>query len=331
MLSIRFSAQDVAATRFACSRLREVVASVQVLKDAGARAVHLPWVRQTRERLAADGVRYELLSQLMPMPAWYVPDFLCPMPNGPMPTGPGRGIEAELAVLADTPAQRVRAELDRLPQPWPPLVAELYADPEAGLARLVAEILAYWAVAVEPHWDRIERLTEGEILYRARKMAAGGPAALFDGLHPKISWQDDRLRLAQRRYAREHVLDAGHGLVLVPSVFIWPGAVVQAEDSSQPGLVYPPRGIATLWERGGAAPPRALAVLLGRGRAQLLSELGSPASTTELALRTGQSAPNVSHHLSALRAAGLVAGHRSGRTVLYLRTTLAEALVAAGS
>ncbi|WP_323185651.1 ArsR family transcriptional regulator [Kitasatospora sp. NBC_01287] len=73
-----------------------------------------------------------------------------------------------------------------------------------------------------------------------------------------------------------------------------------------------------------------MAALLGRGRAQVLSELASPASTTELTARTGQSAPNVAHHLAVLHAAGLVGRHRTGRTVLYLRTALAEALAPGG-
>ncbi|WP_035850337.1 winged helix-turn-helix domain-containing protein [Kitasatospora azatica] len=321
MLSVRFSAQDVAATRFACSRLREVVSAVQVLKDVAARAIHLPWVRESRTRLR--GVDYALLDQLVPMPAWYLPDFLAPVPVATAP-----GMAEELAELTATDPALARAQLDRLPRPLPPLVAELQADPAAGLTRLAQEILLFWRAAVEPHWPRIERLIEGEILHRARRMAAGGPAALFEGLHPKVSWQDDRLRIDSRRHSAQYRLAAGRGLVLVPSVFVWPGAVFEVDETqAQPGLVYPARGIATLWERGGQAPPSALAALLGHGRARVLSELAAPASTTELALRTGQSAPNVAHHLSVLLAANLVARHRTGRTVLYLRTALAQALV----
>ena len=36
-----------------------------------------------------------------------------------------------------------------------------------------------------------------------------------------------------------------------------------------------------------------------------------------------------SQHLAALRAAGLVSAHRSGRKVLYVRTRAAETLLAA--
>ncbi|AUY52192.1 winged helix-turn-helix domain-containing protein [Streptomyces sp. CB01881] len=322
MLTLDFSAQDLAATRFAGSRVVEVVMSVQVLKDPGAKAVHLPWVRRARERLAAGRVRYELLSQLVPMPAWHLPQFLTALPAATAP-----GIEAELAALTATAPAVVRAELDLVGQPLPPLVAELYADPVPGLERLAGEVRAYWSAAVEPYWGRIVRLVEGEILYRARRMAADGPAALFDGLHPKVRWQDGRMTVAQQRYEIERRLDGGRGLVLVPSVFIWPGMVWQVEPEGQPGLVYPPRGVATLWESAGATAPDGLAGVLGRTRARLLAELESPASTSELAARTGGSPANVSHHLTALREAGLLARHRTGRTVLYARTEAAELLL----
>ncbi|MGW4945888.1 ArsR/SmtB family transcription factor [Actinoplanes sp. NPDC004185] len=67
--------------------------------------------------------------------------------------------------------------------------------------------------------------------------------------------------------------------------------------------------------------------MLGRGRTRLLLELDAPSSTTELARRTGMTAGGVSQHLSVLRAAGLVVAHRRGRSVLNVRTALAEALL----
>jgi DNA-binding transcriptional ArsR family regulator len=52
-------------------------------------------------------------------------------------------------------------------------------------------------------------------------------------------------------------------------------------------------------------------------------------STTEVAERLQISPANASHHLTALRDAGLLAGRREGRAVLYVRTPLGDALVAA--
>lgn len=71
--------------------------------------------------------------------------------------------------------------------------------------------------------------------------------------------------------------------------------------------------------------------MLGRSRTLLLTELEAPASTTELARRTGLSAAGVSQNLTALRDAGLVSAHRAGRSVLYARTAVAETLLDASA
>lgn len=322
MLTLKFSAQDLARTRFAFSPLWEVVTSLQALKDPGAHALHLGWARRSRERLGSAGVRFELLSALVPIPTPYVPDFLTPVPVTEAPD-----IEAELATMLATTAEAVRLDIGRITTPLPPLVAALRADPAAGLARLAAEIREYWTVAIQPHWSRMQRLLEGEVLHRARMMARGGAAELFQELHPAVSWERGTLRVAHSGYEATRALDSGRGLVLVPSVFVWPGVFSQSNPPSQPGLVYPPRGIATLWERGRGTVPGALAGVLGRSRALLLTELGSPASTTELAARTDMAVPTVSHHLAALRDAGLATAHRTGRVVLYMRTEVAESLL----
>jgi DNA-binding transcriptional ArsR family regulator len=77
--------------------------------------------------------------------------------------------------------------------------------------------------------------------------------------------------------------------------------------------------------------PDAVAAVLGRTRALLLAELAAPASTSELAGRTGLSAGGVNQHLTALRDAGIVSAHRSGRGVLYMRTHVADSLLAAAA
>ena len=67
--------------------------------------------------------------------------------------------------------------------------------------------------------------------------------------------------------------------------------------------------------------------MLGAGRAQLLELLDAPRSTTELARVAGLTPGGVSQHLAALRAAGLLTSRREGRSVLYMRTPVADALV----
>ncbi|MGW4817341.1 helix-turn-helix domain-containing protein [Kitasatospora cineracea] len=82
--------------------------------------------------------------------------------------------------------------------------------------------------------------------------------------------------------------------------------------------------------------PRTAAAGLDRGR---LAELIPPAwsyapdfltPATELAHRTGLSPAHVSQNLTTLRDAGFVAAHRTGRSVLYARTAVAEAVLDAG-
>ena len=97
-----------------------------------------------------------------------------------------------------------------------------------------------------------------------------------------------------------------------------------------PTLIYPARGVSALWEQPGrAGPGSALHRLLGTSRAAILLALEDPASTTQLAGTLGQSLGGIGDHLAVLREAGLVARARSGRSVLYRRTPVGDALAAA--
>ncbi|MEH1164439.1 DUF5937 family protein [Micromonospora sp. CPCC 205539] len=326
VVAIGLSAGAVARIRFAVSCLWEVVASIRVLRDPGDHAVHLPWVRRVRPRLVGAGLvgpDAGLLWHLVPAPPAYLVDFLTPPPQGLNPD-----LATELAALRATPADTVRAHLDLLPGDRTPTVAALYADPPTGLRRLSDEIEAYWQVALAPEWPRLRLLLDAEVAARARRLAEDGAAGLLNDLHRRVRWEGDTLLIAQRHCLAPDVAD-GSGLVLVPSVFVWP-SVLSVSAGDAPQLAYPARGLGTLWERP-TGTPEALAAVLGRGRARLLTELTAPVSTTELAQRTGMTAGGVSQHLTALRAAGLVVTHRRGRTMLSARTDLAEALLSAAA
>lgn len=68
--------------------------------------------------------------------------------------------------------------------------------------------------------------------------------------------------------------------------------------------------------------------LLGPIRADVLTALGSPKSPTQLAALTGTGLGSVGGHLRVLLDAGLVTRRRSGRSVLYYRTSTGDAVVA---
>ena len=99
------------------------------------------------------------------------------------------------------------------------------------------------------------------------------------------------------------------------------------DDPWQPTLIYPSRGVGLLWEPPAPAAEEAVLKLIGGSRARLLGALDVPRSTTDLAGMLEMSAGGVSQHLSVLRESGLVCGEREGRSVLYLRTSLADRLL----
>jgi len=323
-LRVAFTAADVANTRFAVSPLWEVVASVRVLKAPEEHRVHRPWYEAARRRLDRAHVDWGLLEDLVPVPTVMIPAFVCPPPLTPSP-----GIELELSTLRATPHDRVRDDLDGLGYRTP-RTDDLYADPDRGLARLADVIAAYWQAALAPYWPRIASLLDGDVLYRARLLVEHGPGRLFNDLDPNISWDSETLYVTKRTKTRDAVL-GGRGLLLVPSVFTYPRLFSVTGARWQPTLRYPPRGIATLWEADRQRAPEALASVVGWARALLLTELDSPRATKDLAVRTGLSAGGVSQHLTAMRAAGLVSAHRTGRYVLYARTDVGEALVHAST
>jgi DNA-binding transcriptional ArsR family regulator len=322
VLEVKFSAADVAKTRMAISPLWEIVVSVRVLKDPSPVALHLPWRNKARERLARARIDTTLLFDLIPPVSAYIPDFLAPSPDRPIPD-----LAAELECVRNTAPDLVRGDIDRLTHPRTAAVEALYRDPRSALAELTASMQAYWDVALAPHWNRIVHLLDGEVLYRSRRLAEGGAQRLFSDLNPNVRWDRDTLYITHKTLSGNFNLN-GRGLVLTPSVFAWPDIFSVVEGPWQPTLLYPARGLFTLWEaRRRRRTSDGLARVIGRSRASLLSELDAPKSTTQLAELTGLTAGGVSQHLSALQAAGFVDAHRRGRAVLYARTAIANALM----
>ena len=113
---------------------------------------------------------------------------------------------------------------------------------------------------------------------------------------------------------------------MMPSAFQWARPATIDLEPWQPTLIYPARGIATLWDEGAHAPD-GLARLLGATRAAVLADLHAPRSTTDIAQRLSISPAGASHHLTTLRDAGLITARREGRVVLYVRTPIGDTLV----
>jgi DNA-binding transcriptional ArsR family regulator len=317
MIEMRFGPRALAHVRFGISPLNELLRSVAVLDDAAGQALHLPWAIEARRRTA--GLDLGALRALQPGER-YSPDFVDPPPSSPLAE-----IDEEIAAVAATAPAQSRAEILRAypGDSLPSSLARLVDDP-AALADLLR---AYWDRALAAHWPRVRALLEGDVLYRARQMADGGAERLFADVDPTVRFTDGVLRVDKRA---QQTLDLEErGLLFVPSAFVWPAVRVVTDPQWQPTIIYPARGVGTLWEPDRTPAPDALGALLGRVRAEVLAALDRPRSTTDLARALDVSPGGVSQHLRVLREAGLVHGHRVGRVVLYLRSAAGESLLAA--
>jgi DNA-binding transcriptional ArsR family regulator len=319
MLTYVFTLDDLARTRFAISPMFELVGGLRILRAPERAAIHLPWIR------TALPVAYELGLEpwlsLMP-PRGYVPDFITPPPSTPLTT-----IEEELELVRATPIRRIRAELEIVARRSgsSPAIEAMQAHPRREVRRLCELFEAFWREAVEPDWSRIHAVLEADLRYRSRRLTEGGPVRLFEDLHPEVSWVADRLEI--RMPWTDTIELAGRGLLLLPAALESRYPVAVADPPWQPTLIYPARGLALLWEPGATSGPAALAALIGGTRADLLTALSAPRSTTELSRLLALSPGGVSQQLAVLRRSGLVEGDRHGRSVLYLRTPAADRLV----
>jgi hypothetical protein len=168
---------------------------------------------------------------------------------------------------------------------------------------------------------------EADIAYRTQAVARHGISAMLTGLHSRVFWQDDHVRLMTRFHGS--VPGTTH-LVLTPSVFVKDLQMtldaLPGPTRRQPMLAYPARHGPEdrLWTPT-AQPAQKL---LGVTRARLLVDLGCPRSTAELSERHHLTAGTVSYHLGILHRAGLVTRTRSRHHVLYQQTLRAADLVA---
>lgn len=308
----------MAATRFTVSPLHETVVSLfpmYMCPDAS----HTRWVRDVRSRADLD---HELLGSLV-SPSGQIPDFVSPPPMRSRP----RFCE-QLDQVRETPPEivftDVRAAYSGMPLPT---ALKRWEDEPATLRdAVVSELARYWAVAIAPHWQRMNAILEADVLYRGLQCAQIGAGATYNQIDPQIRWNGGALVVDILESWDRHVPVAGRVTQLIPSVFT-PSPTLPVGADVAPVLGYPARGSALLWHELAPSASGAIRGLLGQRRAGLLLALDQPRSTTELAHQTTVTPSAVSQHLQVLAAAGLVERARFGRVVLYSRSELGQALL----
>lgn len=323
-LDLHLGTGDLLRCRFAVSPLCQTHEAVRMLRRTERHGFHRAWLRRARDAVA--GLDLSALWLFMPRPRGYTPDFL-----GPPPDAPVGSFEDELARMRVTDPAVARAEMVRSLECTPGAAGSVRGramldDPAGAVQRLADVTERAWQVLVAPDWPRLRSVLEADIAHRSRQLANGGLEALFADLGPRIGWERDTLTIRiHGAHPGTQRLD-GRGVLLMPSVFVWPDVVSGFAPPWQPTVLYPARGIGGLWQEPGSGTPDTLVRLLGRNRAAILGGLDRPASTTELAHRHGLAPSSVSAHLTVLRDAGLLASRRHGHQVLYERTATGSAV-----
>ncbi|MGW2938265.1 winged helix-turn-helix domain-containing protein [Streptomyces sp. NPDC001156] len=325
MLRFTATAEDLLRSRFALSPAFELCGLLRRLSGRDA-ALPAHWAA----RLAPGFARLRRETSLDAVLALHTSgagaNFVAPPPRGLT-----QSWADDLAAIRATPAAVARAEIDAVLREQPvrdPRVRELLEFDR--VVDVVADALdRAWNELLAPDWPQLRAVCERDIVHRVGVIGERGWKEAIEGLEGGLVWQGQHLAMPLRA-THEDVSLAGEGLLLVPSVLIWPGVAAFHEEPWPKALIYLARGTSTLWERAtpDADALAALEALLGRSRARLLVELGAPASTSQLARSLAMAPGAVGDHLAVLRTTGLLVRARSGRSVLYRRTALGDALVA---
>jgi DNA-binding transcriptional ArsR family regulator len=327
MVTRELSVADLLRCRFAISAVSEVIELARAIASPAGRAAHRVWLRENGGALQeiADTCDLRPLFALA-RPGVHTPDFLRPPPGGP-----AVGVDVELEQIRATVPERVRGEIQHALRGCGPLAPEVERALLSGfVAEQLADVLAaMWTELVEPSWHRIRSCLERDILCRSRVLAGEGLASVLEDVAPSALAGHHPLTHHDGREVR--TLDDA-GILMLPSVFIWPRAgVIHCPPSGPLTLRYPARGIEAMWAPASGQHHGELARLIGQTRAQILEALDEPMYTTALAQDLGRSPGNVADHLAVLRLSGLVASARVGAHVIYARTSLGEAMLRGSS
>lgn len=306
----------LASARFAVSPYADVAAALAGL--------HHPRTPTERAMAALHGAAFDSMLERHPGraavlehcfgPRWTA-DFLCQPPRG----GPTPFAD-HLAVVAGLGDRRIRADLvETTGGPLPPVLRR------PGVTEHATALLDWvWVHVVATDWPRRERVLKADIVARTARLATQGWQAVLADLGRDRVWLGGGELQINLHDNPPRDLTGASELWFVP--VHGPASSVAWELPTRYAVYYPVAGVLAGLESG---RPGAAARLLGPNRARLLAALDTPSSTTGLAALTGLPVGSVGGHLKVLRESGLAERRRSGREVLYWRTALGDALVAA--
>ncbi|WP_405676452.1 winged helix-turn-helix domain-containing protein [Streptomyces sp. NBC_01511] len=322
MLRFEVSIEDLLRSRFALSPALDLCL---LLRSLAGHDRPLPRAWATRLMPAFERLRREseLNAALALQTPQRGPNFVAPPPRGLSQTWAD-----DLAMIRATPLEAARHEFAATatgPLARDPRVREVLDSTDA-VSRIAEAMDRAWHELLAPDWPQLRTICERDVVHRVGVIGEHGWATTIESLHPSIAWRAGGIEIGHFRDGTVRL--AGDGLLVIPSVFV-ANIGAHLEDPWPRTLVYRARGTAALWGEQETTPqPDALTALVGRARARLMVALDAPASTSHLARSLAMTPGAVGDHLAILRSAGLLVRARSGRSVLYRRTALGEALVA---
>jgi DNA-binding transcriptional ArsR family regulator len=198
--------------------------------------------------------------------------------------------------------------------------ALLFDDPAALVDRFIALLEAYWEVAFEAEWERIEPRLAESVELSGRQIAGDGLYAFLLSLTPQLRVDPDG-RSFGLDLPHEHRVPIGpdNRLLLVPSFYVWPHVRVNCDAPWPLSVVYRAPFLVSALRR--ATPPelvRLLKALADPTRLRILELVAKhPRSTQELAPLVNLTDAGASKQLRLLAATGLLSTKREGYYVVY--------------
>jgi DNA-binding transcriptional ArsR family regulator len=321
------------------SPLAELSAALHALTGSDHHPATRSWAEQTRSavpaELAADIDRFTPLWSAMRWRGFYhgieapapsLPDELAALATIPTSelaatiasacAGRYRGIALDRVLDDRTQQEALRTAAASLSPTRSALAESLLADVEKLRSGLLGFLDRCAHAFFAAEWQRLQPVlnVSAHTLTAALRTDGTGWSALAAFLGPTATLLEDPYRLRLDKLQQSVLRPARSGLRLTPTWFGAPHLIAKTEPGRpavlQVPVSTPPTGITRARQR--------LVALTDPNRVKLCRMIArEPVSTSDLAVRLGMSAPQVSRHLRVLRDLGLVHSTRHGRFVLY--------------
>lgn len=202
------------------------------------------------------------------------------------------------------------------------LAERLFAD-AAGLRSNLLEVLDECRTAFfDDYWERAHGRLRDASDKLVRRLAEEPLATVFTSLGPASRFEKSPDRVVYDKLQHAVVNLATGQCLIVPSLQSFPHLIIKV-DRRWPVVVHAPVPPADDAQAPSLAEMKSrMSILTDSQRLALCRHLAGEAITTsDLARRTGMTAPQVSRHIGRLREAGLVTSSRDGRLVYHRLAT----------